>query len=63
MDDQPLLLLPHSFLPQPKHTHTHALPLGRAEADDSFFSLQVDSTDLSFKQIHYLQWAKCTKKA
>jgi hypothetical protein len=25
--------------------------------------LTVDSTDLSFKQIHYLQWAKCTKKA
>jgi len=25
--------------------------------------LTVDSTDLSFRQIHYLQWQKCTKKA
>jgi len=24
--------------------------------------LTVDSTDLRFKQIHYLQWTKCTKK-
>jgi hypothetical protein len=25
--------------------------------------LTVDSTDLKFKQIHYLQWTKCNKKA
>jgi hypothetical protein len=29
----------------------------------SFLVSQVDSTDLRFKQIHYLQWAKCNKKA
>jgi len=36
----------------------------RVTATTSFQNLlTVDSTDLSFKQIHYLQWTKCTKKA
>lgn len=26
------------------------------------YDTQVDSTDLKFKQIHYLQWQKCSKK-
>jgi len=31
-------------------------------ADKKSTTKQVDATDLRFKQIHYLQWAKCNKK-
>jgi len=56
------------------HTHTniHKIKESREEkkgkekkeelADKKSTTKQVDATDLRFKQIHYLQWAKCNKK-